>query len=76
MTFKYNRSITRGLTWYCQSPGVCWKTDPQIGWELYYTDGPSWWLITSDGAEIDMGTRKLKEAMSTAYLEEWLKGRR
>ena len=65
--FKYGRSIRRGYTWYCQTPGTRWATDPIIGWELYYTDGPSWWLIGPDGSETDMCTRKVKEAMVRAF---------
>ena len=72
--FRYARSMTRaGYTWYCQSPGVNWRTDPIIGWQLYYTDGPSWWLMGTGeetlGYEIDMCTRQLKVAMDEAARE-------
>jgi hypothetical protein len=72
--FVYGRSIRRQYTWYCQSPGTRWATDPTIGWELYLTaegsGAATWWLMgTSDkntGREIDMGTRGLKAAMVEA----------
>lgn len=74
MSFTYGRSITRKHTWYCQSPGTRWATDPVIGWELYLTaEGrgqATWWLMgTSEenaGREINMGTRGLKAAMDEA----------
>jgi hypothetical protein len=65
--FIYGKSMTRGgYTWYCQSAGTSWKTDPSIGWHLFYTDGPSWWLICPDYSERCMNTTKLGEAMLTA----------
>lgn len=68
--FSYKRSLTRaGYTWYCQSPGSSWATDPIIGWDLFYTDGPSWHLMGTGrhlGWEINLDTKRLKEAMDRA----------
>lgn len=70
--FVYGRSMISGdYTWYCQSPGVCWKTDPVVGWELFYTDGPSWHLIGHGdnlGWEVSLNTRQFKMAMHLADL--------
>lgn len=65
LTMKYDRSITRKYTWYCQTPGVSWKTDPVIGWELRYAEG-AWALTAPDQSERNLNTRQLKEAMEHA----------
>lgn len=68
--FTYGWSMSLGgYTWYCQLPGVCWRTDPVVGWELYYTDGPSWHLIGHGdnlGWEVSLDTERFKVAMDRA----------
>ena len=71
--FRTDHKMTRaGITWFCQSPGSSWMTDPN-GWELYLTDGPAWHLFgigdNVGRAELSLGTRRLKEAMDTAAEE-------
>lgn len=65
--FRYGKSIMRGgISWYCQTPGTSWKTDPVMGrWELYKTDG-GWLLLGPEYVEVSSHTEKLKEAMEWA----------
>lgn len=66
--------IRAGITWYRQGSGK-YVPDPIWGeWELYYTDGPSWWLFGPDYSEINMCTRRVKEAMIEAA--PYVKGER
>lgn len=70
--FTYGRSIRRRFQWYCQSPGVSWKTDPGIGWELYLTaegTGPATWYLMGHGIEVNTHERGLKAAMERALVE-------
>jgi hypothetical protein len=59
-----------GVTWYCQSPGSLWETRPEddqeCGFQLFWTDGPAWWLIWPEGGESRMSEIGLKMAMKTA----------
>lgn len=73
--FAYGRSLIRsGYTWYCQTAGSRWATDPVIGWELFLTaegTGPATWFLigVSDktrGREINTGAYGLKTAMTEA----------
>jgi hypothetical protein len=64
-----------GFSWYCQIPGISWATAPDDDgdvWELYHTDGPSWWLMGPDYSERNMSV-KLRWAMENAvkYLRRW-----
>jgi hypothetical protein len=67
--FRTNHKMTRaGLTWFCQTPGIRWETAPD-GWQLFLTDGPSWYLMGLGGnlgPEIRLDTIRLKEAMDRA----------
>lgn len=64
--FVYGKSLKRGgYTWYCQTPGILWKTDPVIGWELFLTDG-GWLLIGPECMKASSGTEKLMRAMEWA----------
>ena len=64
--FTYGKALTlHGVTWYCQSPGTSWKTDPILGWELYNTDG-GWLLIGPEYVEVSSYTDKLRRAMEWA----------
>lgn len=65
-SFSYKTSRHIGdYTFYCQLPGVHWAMDPVLGWYLFYTDGPSWYLM-GHGYERRLGTTKLGEAMVEA----------
>lgn len=64
--FVYGVSRTREfVTWYCQTPGTSWKTDPVIGWQLFHTDG-GWLLIAPGCGEVGSGTESLYKAMDWA----------
>lgn len=66
---EFVRGVKRtrdGVVWFCQNAGSRWATES--GWELYYTEGPSWWLFGPAPyyGETDMGTTKVTEAFVTA----------
>lgn len=66
--FQRKAKVTRAnVTWYCQVPGVSWATAPKSenGWELFYSDGPAWWLLGPDYSEEQAGS-KLRPAMDWA----------
>ncbi len=67
--FTYGRSVTRGLTWYCQVPGALWATAPHIGWDLMKTSSGTWALVRPGVPQVDIGTRKLGAAM--AIVAHW-----
>ena len=69
------KRTVNGFAWYCQIPGVSWATAPDDDgnvWELYHTDGPSWWLMGPDYSERNASNR-LRPAMEYAakYLQRW-----
>lgn len=65
-SFKHKTSRhIGGYAFYCQTPGVHWAMDPALGWYLFYSDGPSWYLM-GHGYERRLGTTKLGEAMIEA----------
>lgn len=64
--FSY-RTMRRcnGYVWYCQTPGIHWAMDPIMGWELFLTDGPSWYLM-GHGYEKRLDTPLFRDAMRLA----------
>lgn len=66
--FRRDVKMTRaGITWYCQLAGISWATAPkgEGGWELFFTDGPEWWLLGPDYSE-RRAAAKLRPAMDCA----------
>lgn len=70
--FKYGKSLTRGLTWYCQVPGGLWATAPHIGWQLARASDGTWVLMRPGQAQLNTNARKLSDAMEAAF-DEWVK---
>lgn len=72
---RYGKSYACGLTWYCQSPGKSWKTDPIIGFELEWRQGSrregteTGWFLYSDEHFGEYLGRSFKVAAFDAYQE-------